>query len=101
MLANFEILNLLKEEEKDSSNQDLNTLDFELLKYLKSFKSLKSTSFLQELKVFKLNQLEMLHLINHLPKSLVELTVLIEEYQDRFSEKDTEFILATLQKYSV
>ena len=100
MLANFEILKLLSEKDKDSSTQDLNTLDFELLKYLRSFKSIKSTSIFQELKVLKLNQLEILHLINHLPKSLVELTVLIEEYQDRYTDKDTEFILSTIQKYS-
>ena len=102
MLTNFEILNLVKSESKDPKNQDLNTLDFEILKHLKVNSDQKSdliSTFLKEIESLSLNRLEQLHLINHKPKSLVELSVLIEEYDDRFTEKHSQFLLDLINKY--
>ena len=102
MLSNFEILNLIKSETKDPKNQDLNTLDFEILKYLKDNTTQKRESicqFLKEIQTLDLNRLEQLQLINNKPKSLVELSVLIEELDDRFSEKDSNNLLELVNKY--
>ena len=106
ILTNFEILHLLESESKDSTNQDLNTLDFELSNWLhstiKNSPSLETVAkFLTELKSLNLNlnKLEELHLINSRPKSLVELSVYIEEYQDRLSESQIESLFKILDQY--
>jgi DNA-directed RNA polymerase subunit F len=101
LLTNYEVIKLIKEEKLHSvKNQDLNTLDFELLQYFKQVPT-NCSKLVDELRNLpqKLQEIEILHLINHLPTSLVELNILIEEFQDRFTDSESNDLLERIKKY--
>jgi DNA-directed RNA polymerase subunit F len=101
LLTNYEVIKLIKEEKLHSvKNQDLNTLDFELLNYFKEIppNCSKLENDLRNLPQ-KLQEIEILHLINHLPTSLVELNILIEEFQDRFTDSESNDLIDKIKKY--
>jgi DNA-directed RNA polymerase subunit F len=102
LLANFEIIKLIKEEKVNSvKNQDLNTLDFEIKKYFTEIPNSNLWKLANELQNLpqKLQEIEILHLINHLPTTLVELNVLIEEFQDRFTDAECNDLIIIIKKY--
>lgn len=108
LLSNYEILKLVrhvtaenKNRPKNSRSQKSNfaTILYESVKYLEDQPCNNIVNdetveyILNELKQFELTKSEKLELINHLPNSLVELQLLIEENEERFTEEQMSQIL--------
>ncbi|KAG2217906.1 hypothetical protein INT45_008656 [Circinella minor] len=112
MLSNFEVLQLLEEQQakqkkaQDSTNgisvpENLRTVQFELAEYLKETscgtqdqKQVKE--FMEAMKSYELTMAEKLQLLNLRPRSAVEIYLLIEECEERFSEDQLEEMLETV-----
>lgn len=109
LMSNFEILQLLKQvnnnfkqnRPKDWRVQKSNlaTILYESVKYLEDGpcnnidNDETVAAILNDLKEYELTKSEKLELINHLPSSLVELQLLIEENEERFTEEQMSNIL--------
>lgn len=97
LLSNFEVYDLLKQEEKsvsrDKKPSRKATIAYETEQYLKSYTPSTVTSsvivnrFLVAFRKYRLTKGEKLQILNHRPTSLVELQLLIEESEERFSEE--------------
>ncbi|KAI9494892.1 RNA polymerase Rpb4-domain-containing protein [Zychaea mexicana] len=112
MLSNFEVLRLLEEQqEKQKAAQDnpngigvpenLRTVQFELTDYLKGTPSSTQDEqqvkdFVEAMNSYELTLAEKLQLLNLRPKSAVEIYLLIEECEERFSEDQLEEMLQTV-----
>lgn len=96
LLSNYEVYDLLQEEGKSNSKgkkpSQKATIAYETEQYLKSYTPSTVTSpeivkqFLVAFKKYRLTKGEKLQILNHRPTSLVELQLLIEESEERFSE---------------
>ena len=102
LLSNYEVLQLLrqvntefkKNRPKDwrAQKSNLATILYESVKYLEDgpCNNIEDdqviTAILNELKEYELTKSEKLELINHLPSSLVELQLLIEDNEERLTE---------------
>ena len=109
MLSNYEVLKILKDvkeatKSSKSSNKNLATITYETINYLEGLKHYNELrdehviDYLQEMKRFNLTKLEKLQILNQRPKSMVELQVLIEENEERFSEEAMDMILDIVRK---
>ena len=109
MLSNYEVLKILKdvkEATKSSNfgNKNLATITYETINYLEGLKHYNELrdenviDYLEEMKRFNLTKLEKLQILNQRPKSMVELQVLIEENEERFSEEAMDMILDIVGK---
>lgn len=97
LLSNYEVYDLLQEEGKSNSKgkkpSQKATIAYETEQYLKSYTPSTVTSpeivnqFLVACKKYRLTKGEKLQILNHRPASLVELQLLIEESEERFSEE--------------
>lgn len=112
LMSNYEVLQLLRQANADfkknrpkdwkGKKSNLATILYESLKYLEDGpcniieKDETVTSMLNELKQFELTKSEKLELINHLPSSLVELQLLIEENEERLTEEQMSTILEVI-----
>ncbi|KAL0074685.1 HRDC-like protein [Phycomyces blakesleeanus] len=109
LLSNYEVMALLDERQNiqielqrnDASieyPENLRTIQFEVTEYLKTSPCSTQTpaqlkDFLDALKPFKLTRAERLQILNLRPKSAVEIYLIIEECEERFSEDDLENML--------
>ncbi|KAF7727240.1 hypothetical protein EC973_007853 [Apophysomyces ossiformis] len=109
MISNYEVLSLLEEQQSMQKaaqianpeieySEHLRTIQFELTEYLKatpcgtqSVEQVKN--FLERFSAFQLTRAEKLQILNLRPKSAVEIYLLIEECEERFSEGDLEDML--------
>lgn len=109
MLSNYEVLKILKDvkettKSSKSSNKNLATITYETINYLEGLKHYNELrdehviDYLEEMKRFNLTKLEKLQILNQRPKSMVELQVLIEENEERFSEEAMDMILDIVRK---
>lgn len=109
MLSNYEVLKILKDVKEatksaKSSNKNLATITYETINYLEGLKHYNELrdehviDYLEEMKRFNLTKLEKLQILNQRPKSVVELQVLIEENEERFSEEAMDMILDIVGK---
>ena len=109
MLSNYEVLKILKDvkettKSSKSSNKNLATITYETINYLEGLKHYNGLrdehviDYLEEMKRFNLTKLEKLQILNQRPKSMVELQVLIEENEERFSEEAMDMILDIVRK---
>ncbi|XP_042908714.1 DNA-directed RNA polymerase III subunit RPC9 [Parasteatoda tepidariorum] len=88
----------LNKNEKEKGKERLNTIVYETFKYLEempcasqSEESIKN--FLIAIAPYELTKAEKLQLLNLQPKSLVEIQLLIEECEERFTEDQMNDIL--------
>lgn len=97
LLSNAEVLDLLKEvgsrgKKSKKSQSNTATILYETMKYLEETPaaSIPHVDMIRDLclklKSFQLTKSEKLEIINHLPTSLVELQLVIEESEERFTE---------------
>ncbi|KAI9311262.1 HRDC-like protein [Dichotomocladium elegans] len=112
LLSNFEVLQLLNEQqefqratqEKDASieyPENLRTIQFELTEYLNQSPcstqdEAQVKSFLDAFSKYDLMLAEKLQILNLRPKSPVELYLLIEECEERFGEQELEEMLQSI-----
>ncbi|GAA5794978.1 RNA polymerase Rpb4-domain-containing protein [Helicostylum pulchrum] len=112
LISNYEVLKLLEESQeaqKRVQNADslveypehLRTVQFELTEYLKETPCSTQTpeqvsDFLQALSKYDLTKAEKLQILNWRPKSTVEIYLIIEECEERFSEEDLEEMLNSI-----
>lgn len=108
-LCNLEVLTFLKElKEKDKKllkfQKNLATIAYETTKYLEDVQIYSQVreeqvrSLLVQLKDFNLTKTEKLQIVNQRPVTLVELQLLIEENEERFSEEAMENLLDVISK---
>ncbi|KAG0167747.1 hypothetical protein DFQ28_005708 [Apophysomyces sp. BC1034] len=104
LISNYEVLKLLEEQQHiqkaaQIANPDieysehLRTIQFELTEHLKTTPSGTQApeqlrQYLDRIASFKLTRAEKLQILNLRPKSAVEIYLLIEECEERFSEDD-------------
>ncbi|KAI7906377.1 HRDC-like protein [Cokeromyces recurvatus] len=106
LITNYEVLRLLEEcQEAQMRDQKLDptieypehlrTIQYELTEYLRQSPVNTQTpdqisNFLQALSKYDLTKAEKLQILNLRPKSTVEIYLIIEECEERFSEEDLE-----------
>ncbi|ORE04780.1 hypothetical protein BCV72DRAFT_231037 [Rhizopus microsporus var. microsporus] len=106
LITNYEVLRLLEENQQNQKllqaqdlsieySESLRTVQFELTEYLKqtpvgSQTPAQVTNFLEAISQFDLTRAEKLQILNLRPKSAVEIYLVIEECEERFSEEDLE-----------
>ncbi|CEI99802.1 hypothetical protein RMCBS344292_13882 [Rhizopus microsporus] len=106
LITNYEVLRLLEENQQNQKllqaqdlsieyPENLRTVQFELTEYLKqtpvdSQTPAQVTNFLEAISQFDLTKAEKLQMLNLRPKSAVEIYLVIEECEERFSEEDLE-----------
>ncbi|KAI8366250.1 HRDC-like protein [Blakeslea trispora] len=111
-ISNYEVLRLLEESQEMQKQaqirdpllqfpEQLRTVQFELNEYLKQTpvgtqSEEQVQSFLQAISKFELTKAEKLQIINLRPKSTVEIYLVIEECEERFSEEDLEQMLLVI-----
>ncbi|KAI8371468.1 HRDC-like protein [Radiomyces spectabilis] len=109
LLSNYEVLSLLNEQQNIQKAQQLEnpnieypehlrTIQFELTEYLNNVPCSTQTPaqikrFLEAFQKYDLTRAERLQILNLRPKSAVEIYLLIEECEERFSEEDLEGML--------
>ncbi|KAI8094844.1 HRDC-like protein [Gilbertella persicaria] len=109
LISNYEVLKLLEESQEAQKQsqiadpllqypEQLRTVQFELTEYLKQTPVGTQTSeqvqqFLQAMSTFDLTKAEKLQILNLRPKSTVEIYLMIEECEERFTEEDLEQML--------
>ncbi|CEP18147.1 hypothetical protein [Parasitella parasitica] len=112
LITNYEVLRLLEEsqdaqkqaQKADSSveyPEHLLTVQFELTEYLKETPCSTQTPeqisyFMDAISKFDLTKAEKLQILNLRPKSTVEIYLLIEECEERFTEEDLEQMLSNI-----
>ncbi|GAN07635.1 DNA-directed RNA polymerase III subunit RPC9 [Mucor ambiguus] len=112
LITNYEVLRLLEESQEaqkqvqkhDSSveyPEHLRTVQFELTEYLKETPCSTQTpeqisNFMEAISKFELTKAEKLQILNLRPKSTVEIYLLIEECEERFTEEDLEQMLTSI-----
>lgn len=106
LLCNKEVFTVLEEytkQQKQSKHgdQNLNTITYETLKYLNETTASVQTpesieNVLKNLSSYGLTKAEKLQLINLRPTTAVELSLIIEESEERISEEQMEEILEIL-----
>lgn len=108
MLSNYEVLKILKDMKEStkckSTNKNLATITYETITYLEGLRHYEEMkdehllAYLDEMKKFNLTKLEKLQILNQCPRSMVELQILIEENEERFSEEAMELMLEIVRK---
>lgn len=111
LLSNIEVLKILKENQENKarmkSNKNLATITYETIKYLQDspacqIKPNQMVRFLNEIKdKFRLTKFEKLQIINHRPQTIVELQLLIEENEERFSEDAMQQLLDLVKQHLI
>ncbi|KAG2199727.1 hypothetical protein INT47_012863 [Mucor saturninus] len=112
LISNYEVLKLLEESQEAQKQvqiadpsveypEHLRTVQFELTEYLKETPCSTQTpqqvsDFLDALSRFALTRAEKLQILNWRPKSTVEIYLIIEECEERFSEEDLEEMLNSI-----
>ncbi|CAO3587651.1 unnamed protein product [Absidia cylindrospora] len=112
LISNYEVFNILnerieyqKEIQTTQPNveypEHLRTIQFELAEYLKKTPTKSQTTvqvkdFLEQMGQYTLTLGEKLQILNLRPKSAVEIYLLIEECEERFSEQDLDNILSII-----
>ena len=102
LITNHEVFSFLKAVRSKADNQDLRTIEYEVIKYLESVPSQQCTldqlqQCMTALSKYSLTKLEKLVLLNHFPKSLVEIYPMIEECETRFSDEQLQEMIDVLQ----
>ncbi|KAK9767783.1 hypothetical protein K7432_002119 [Basidiobolus ranarum] len=110
LLSNFEVLSLLKEQETERKQQaqhklpeNLLTVEFEVLQFLgetacATQSQEQLTNFLEAVKSYGLTRAEKLQILNLRPRSAVEIHLLIEECEERFSQERLEELIQLVKK---
>ncbi|RUP45639.1 HRDC-like protein [Jimgerdemannia flammicorona] len=114
MLSNYEVLNLLREQADEQKQylainptmhfpENLATVQFEVTGYLEKGPCSTQTpeqieAFLTALDHWKLTKAEKLQILNLRTKSMVELHLIIEECEERFTEEQLEELLQIVQQ---
>ncbi|KAI9366355.1 RNA polymerase Rpb4-domain-containing protein [Pilaira anomala] len=112
LISNYEVLKLLEESQEAQKQvqavdpsveypEHLRTVQFELTEYLKGTPCSTQTpeqiaNFLQALSKYELTKAEKLQILNWRPRSTVEIYLIIEECEERFSEEDLEEMLDSI-----
>ncbi|PIA16139.1 hypothetical protein COEREDRAFT_81573 [Coemansia reversa NRRL 1564] len=111
LISNYEALLVLREEDerhKESRprsqtkySENVTTLMFEALEYLNNTPCSSQSAdqiiaLKQQLGGLDLTKAEIMQIINHRPKSLVELHLIVEECDERFSVEELERIVETI-----
>jgi len=108
MLSNFEVLALLQElkseqkKNRTTRNSPLATIIYEATRYLQQTPCKLQTAdqvrnFLTAVKPLKLTKGEKLMLLNNPPSTPLEVQVMVEESEERFTEEEVEKLLQTVQ----
>lgn len=105
LLTNYEVLSHLGQSKQDKAPENLATITFQLQKYLQSANKGAAVSSdtaltrrLRTLQAYDLEKIEKIMVLNAMPRKLVELHVLIEECDQRFTQEQLETLLQELHQ---
>ncbi|ORZ22782.1 HRDC-like protein [Lobosporangium transversale] len=108
MLSNYEVLTLLNDQKAQRQAnevagtrevaENLRTVEFEVQKYLSASPCTTQSpeqivALKKALSAYELMKVELLQILNLRPKSPVELLLVIEEFEERFTMEDCEAML--------
>ncbi|KAG0090933.1 hypothetical protein BGZ93_009076 [Podila epicladia] len=111
MLSNYEVLTLLNEQKAQrlanevagtrEVAENLRTVEFEVQKYLNNSPCSTQSpeqiaAFKEAFKGYELMKVELLQILNLRPRSAVELLLVIEEFEERFTLEDCDAMLAII-----
>lgn len=100
-LSNYEVLELLQNIECNEKSNNLATITYLASKYLEDTQCMKQNpekirKFLEAIEPFNLTKCEKLTLLNLCPTRPIEIQLIIEDSEDRLSEKDVEAVLQVI-----
>ncbi|KAI1315314.1 hypothetical protein EDD11_000975 [Mortierella claussenii] len=113
MLSNYEVLTLLNDQKAQRQAnevagtrevaENLRTVEFEVQKYLDASPCATQTpdqiaSLRRALAPYELMKVELLQILNLRPKSPVELLLIIEEFEERFTMEDCSAMLQIIRE---
>ncbi|RWS20582.1 DNA-directed RNA polymerase III subunit RPC9-like isoform X2 [Leptotrombidium deliense] len=108
LLSNLEVLTILREmksKKRIKEQKNVATIAYETCKYLEETpcKHQSAESVVNYLKVmkekaFRLTKAEKLQILNQRPSTLIEVQLLIEENEERFSEEALNEMLAVVEE---
>lgn len=109
LLCNLEVLGFLRELKQVDKKllkfqKNLATITYETTKYLEDARLYARLTeadlrrLMDRLKEFRLTKTEKLQIVNQRPATVVELQLLIEENEERFSEEALEQLLAVIDE---
>ncbi|XP_077297229.1 RNA polymerase III subunit I isoform X1 [Arctopsyche grandis] len=103
-LCNFEVMQILQQikdntQKKYKKEGSLATVTYETLRYLqdtqcKNQSEEQITKVMEALKPFKLTKTEKLMIVNTPPRSPLEIQLIVQESEERLTEKEVEEIIA-------
>ncbi|KAI9294267.1 calcitonin gene-related peptide-receptor component protein-like protein, partial [Neoconidiobolus thromboides FSU 785] len=108
MLSNYEVLTIIEETsaltkqlKKVKKGENVSTIQFEVKKYLSELNSgsqstEKVHNLLSALTEFQLTKAEKLQILNVAPSELVQLVVLVEDFEERFNEEEQQRLLEVI-----
>lgn len=102
-LSNIEVMEMLKTRGADQAENSLSEVELQVWEYLKGTKRCTATreaaaKFLQAVEKFRLSKYEALQLLNQRPLQHVELHLLIDNCDDRFSDEEFEELLGLVKQ---
>lgn len=107
LLSNLEVLQALKQyktAKKSAGLRNLATISYETLQYLentpaKSQSTESVVQFIKATKIYNLTKYEILWMINDPPTSALQITLLLEDIDERLTDDQTNEILQLSQTY--
>lgn len=107
LLSNLEVLEALKQyktAKKSAGLRNLATISYETLQYLENTPAKTQTTesvieFIKATKIYNLSKYEILWMINDPPTSTLQITLLLEDIEDRLTDDQINEILQLSQTY--
>lgn len=103
-LSNLEVMDMLKKRGAKERENSLTEVETQVWEYLNGTRRCTATrqaaaEFLQAIDKFKLSKYEQLQLLNQRPLQHVELHLLVDNCDDRFSEEECEELLGLVKQF--
>lgn len=94
----------IKDQKQSHGARNLATITYETVQYLENTACKNQTegnvkSFIQEVKLYKLTKSEVLTMVNEPPSLPLHIQLIVEDSEDRLTEKQVEELIQLSKKY--